>query len=619
MASSNGKCYVTFHCQCPDTSPGDELCLLGGIPALGEWRVPYRIRLATSASAFPLWSSDAVLLPAGIEVKYKYLIMPQCTCVIRGHRAGAARRPCCCSSSSNLPRWETIPGHDDSGNRIVKLNRGSHDLFDKFGHCDFPPLSIDAPSEFVARFHDNNSNAETAASPWARCQNNAVPSPRSLVNARDFPSNMNSPAGLAEPSHNSLDATIRLNMLKAIERLCKLNATQVADLRQTMERSHSQLLQQVADPRTEEKRDELTAQVAARIADSAAARAAAAATEAITIAVREASQSVADELLQKTTQAVEETIMDRVKQLTAEAVAKSVAGASAKLDEAAEKLTGIFSRRCVSGGPSMASLGAGLHTSNSTSASTADHSHGLTEIEDSEVHLHRGSHRRTCSADVETRLNRRKTSVDAAAKTLHVPNDFASNLANNSPSTSDFTEAVLTTKDIGPDLSWIQFTLHGIKRESAAIRQMLGMICHSLDVVASQQRGGEREWESDDTTTFEISTPRMTSRHSSSSSHDHQTDFTCGVRRNRSLGRNTATKSSSPEMSTHVCTNVGAVDNSCPGSPRAVVETDSICMAKSLEKFNTKSHYFPKVYTTNGNQEWEQYISTNKGLHKGGT
>lgn len=601
MALNNGKCLVTFHCRCPDTQPGDEVCLLGGAPSLGQWQIPCRIHLTTSSSSFPLWTSSPIAIPADIEIKYKYLITQQCRCYTKRSNFGASSPPCSCNSKSC--RWECIAGHDDAGNRIVRLSEGSHDLFDKFGQCDLPPLSMGASSICTKR---NASNS------WAATED-AISSPR---RAREFASRTNS--GIMG------DASVRLNMLKSIESLCKMNAIQVGDLRQTVDRSHSQLLQQIIDPLTGELRETLVDTVATRIGDAAAARAAAAATDAINSAIREASRTVAEQIYNSMAQTAEKVIMERLKQLTTEVVTTSIARASAKLEETVEKLLGR--RRCIPGGAaSVTSLGTALHSSASTSPSVADRSHALVETRTSDdVRLCApSSHRRSRSADIETRSSKEKVCFGDTTKDMSIPNDLAGNvMMNTSLSTSDFTDAVLTSKDIGPDLSWIQSMLYDIKRQNVNNRQLLGLVCHNLGMAPHDQID-ERDNEHNNTetlqhcnTAFQIFTPPEISRQSSSISLDD--DIASGKRRNHIPGQSATNKTSAAsEIAIRIGNDNAMLDAECPASPRAVVETTSICMAKSLEKFNVKGRFFPKIYTASGNQDWEEYISTNKGLHKG--
>lgn len=272
----------------------------------------------------------------------------------------------------------------------------------------------------------------------------------------------------------------------------------------------------------------------------------------------------------------------------------------------------------------MASLGTIPHSSASTSPSVADRSQVLAETEAGEVLLPHGSHRRSRSADIETRSSRggKVCLGDTAKEVPVVPNDFPSSLMNNSLSTSDFTDAVLTSKDIGPDLSWIQSMLYDIKRQSVNNRQLLGWICHNLGMAVprhEQKDEGEEEEDVGDTTAFQIFTPLEISRQSSSASLD-ETAIPSDARRHHHIPSRSASNqiSSASEMSIQISVDNGALGDECLASPRAVIETASICMAKSFEKFNVKGHYFPKVHTTSGDQDWEQYISTNKGLRKGG-
>ncbi|KAL8437763.1 hypothetical protein Efla_006655 [Eimeria flavescens] len=643
MAANGSTCAVTFHCRCADTKLGDEVCLLGAAVSLGEWRMAYRVRLSTTAASFPLWSSPAVELPPDVEVKYKYLIARQCTCSSNSRQAGgggaapaaaAAAGPCRCSSSSSPCRWEAISGHDEQGNRIVRVSQGRHDLFDKFGQCDLPPLLTEGPPKAVVCVDaeaDGRRRREEKASWEAAAANGYLDAAAAAAAAS---SSLAACSCVQGSGQSSQEATVRLNMLKAIERLCKLNATQVGELRHTMERSHSQLLQQLVDTRAGEKREEELAVEAA--AASAAARAVAAASEAIQVVVREASRVAAEEAINRATHAIEAAAAEGLRQLATQAVAKAVTAAAARLDEAAERLLANANSRNASGGGG--ALAVRLHSSSSTSASTADASQVLAEAEESEVQqqLHAGSssRRRARSADVERRLAKDSmASLTGRRGDLHGSTDYTSNMGgpvSSSPAPSEATEAALLYgKDVGADLAWIQFTLHSIKRENANIRQMLGMICHSLDAAMGVQHkklACDRDREEDgDAATFQISTPLEASRQSSSASliPESEAAGAASCLDSPLACDQASSKSSSPGLAGlpfHGHVPPLSDEQPPPASPRAVVETESISMAKSLEKFKVvaKGHCFPNVYTTNGNQNWEHYISTNKGLAKGG-
>ncbi|KAL8433727.1 hypothetical protein ACSSS7_003705 [Eimeria intestinalis] len=654
MSRISSNCSVTFHCRCSDTSPGPSRShprpaataataaetaaetaaataalaataapAKTGAPATQQQQQQHQqqrqfgsVRLSTTAATFPLWSSAAVALPCGVDIRYKYLIARQCTCSNssgsssssssssnssiggggRGKDGGAAAAgpaaPCRCSSSSSACRWENISGHDDQGNRIVRINGGSHDLFDKFGQCDLPPLSAGLPPQSVCL---TGASAEAAKGgvPWDQ----------------------------EEKQQSSRDSAASVSPTRSREA-----STAVGELRQTMERSHSQLLQQVVDARTGEKQGE--ALVAEAAATAAAAKAVAVASDAIQQVVETASKAAAEEVSRKARLAVEAAVQECIKQLAVDALSGSVAAALSRLDEAAERLLANASRRStISGGASssMSGVAARLQSSGSTSASTADASVVLAEAEESEVQqpMHTGSRRRSRSADIELRSSKdRLSNVDMQKPLSVVPHDFgAPTGACSSPAPSEIAEAAALTssKDLETDLSWIHFTLHSIRRENTNIRQMLGLICHSLDAALNSKtargfRADAVEGEERDTTTFSISTPVGISRQSSSASLFNESEeggaATTSCLDTPNPG-DTPPGNQQPPLLSPVRT------SRPPASPRGVVETESICMAKSLEKFNSRNHYFPNVYTATGNQNWEHYISTNKGLSKG--
>ncbi|CDJ47310.1 Carbohydrate-binding module family 20 protein, related [Eimeria brunetti] len=55
---------VVFECHCSATVPGQWVAVVGSAPQLGGWEVERSVRLHTTASSFPVWSSAPVPLPA---------------------------------------------------------------------------------------------------------------------------------------------------------------------------------------------------------------------------------------------------------------------------------------------------------------------------------------------------------------------------------------------------------------------------------------------------------------------------------------------------------------------------------------------------------------------------
>ncbi|OEH75946.1 hypothetical protein cyc_00174 [Cyclospora cayetanensis] len=723
MASACRSCYVTFHCICENTSIGEELCVLGSASSLGEWQLPLRIRLSTSKGTFPLWVSPPVPLPAGLAIKYKYVIVPLCKCNPPSNVLSKAQppeqAPCrCCSSASNSPcRWECIAGHDDSGNRIARLCRGSHDLFDKFGQCDFPPLTMSStpqplaapcasPASFLKTRSPSSHSSNTAyTSPssehdsWMRTDSSVCSSsPHASSASQDRPLKLHLPV----PSESSQEAAVLLKILKAIEKLCKNNALQarwagglcalviggascqVGDLRHTLEDSHGELLRQllvsvafsrIASGRPENKLPSscygfshpcmyapLTTQMGTgdtercealttRVASAAAASTAATTSEAVTTAHMES-------LLAK-----------KISQIAEETVAASMTKATQKLQETMEKLlTNAKHTRYESG--SFSSFESVLRSSPGTWISAADKSLMLTEGAEPELAVYLGSNRRSRSADELRRVKgkqHRQSGHGGSLKEETIRENTLSEVplhqqvpSQPSPASFGMSEAVLMSKDIGPDLSWIQSMLHDIKRENAGNRQLLGWICHNLDAALCSrkyqeqlqlhlhQRRGQREEErgegGDTARTFHIFTPVDLSRQSSTASlyHEEETErvITATMEDNGREDKSRphahvappciASPSSPVEPCAQIYRKVSSVETeqketedeeedeaSCVASPRAVVEKASINMTESFEKFNCKNHHFPNVYTSTGNLEWEHYVSTSKGLHKG--
>lgn len=118
------------------------MCLVGEHLELGGWDLRRCIRLRTTPQDFPWWSSYAVPLPHGINIKYKYFVMRETSC----DRCKMAF--CQCAEARRI-RWEDIQGHGDHNNRVIILNEGSYKVCDIFSKlfkrfCDV--LNADAIS-----------------------------------------------------------------------------------------------------------------------------------------------------------------------------------------------------------------------------------------------------------------------------------------------------------------------------------------------------------------------------------------------------------------------------------------------------------------------------------------
>mmetsp|Transcript_75961 Transcript_75961/g.210941 ORF Transcript_75961/g.210941 Transcript_75961/m.210941 type:complete len:772 (-) Transcript_75961:150-2465(-) len=91
---------VIFATEYLKTRPGEKLFVVGSHSSLGNWQTALAFPLETTAERFPVWESDAVTLPAGQAVEYKYIVM-------RENRCGSVL-------------WEELPG-----NRTVTAQLGA--------------------------------------------------------------------------------------------------------------------------------------------------------------------------------------------------------------------------------------------------------------------------------------------------------------------------------------------------------------------------------------------------------------------------------------------------------------------------------------------------------------
>lgn len=68
---------VVFECRCGWTVPGQWLAVVGSVSQLGQWDVNRSVRLQTTASSFPIWSSPDVWLDEGgdsANVEFKFVV-----------------------------------------------------------------------------------------------------------------------------------------------------------------------------------------------------------------------------------------------------------------------------------------------------------------------------------------------------------------------------------------------------------------------------------------------------------------------------------------------------------------------------------------------------------------
>ena len=68
---AEGTAHFVVHCDA--TQPGDEVFLIGGHPALGEWAPERAVRMRTSENMWPTWVAN-VRLPRGTHLEWKVLI-----------------------------------------------------------------------------------------------------------------------------------------------------------------------------------------------------------------------------------------------------------------------------------------------------------------------------------------------------------------------------------------------------------------------------------------------------------------------------------------------------------------------------------------------------------------
>lgn len=103
-------CSIVFAVRCDVTKPGEGVFLVGSHDSLGAWDADKALTLTTSASAFPVWSSQAITVSAGQALQYKFLIR-------RENKSGTAR-------------WEDFPG-----NHSVTPTQGSFHFVSTWGNA----------------------------------------------------------------------------------------------------------------------------------------------------------------------------------------------------------------------------------------------------------------------------------------------------------------------------------------------------------------------------------------------------------------------------------------------------------------------------------------------------
>mmetsp|Transcript_126045 Transcript_126045/g.351214 ORF Transcript_126045/g.351214 Transcript_126045/m.351214 type:complete len:756 (-) Transcript_126045:441-2708(-) len=65
---------VVFQVECRETRPGDGVFLIGSHDALGSWSPALAPSLTTTAETFPSWTSEAIALPVGTPVQFKFVV-----------------------------------------------------------------------------------------------------------------------------------------------------------------------------------------------------------------------------------------------------------------------------------------------------------------------------------------------------------------------------------------------------------------------------------------------------------------------------------------------------------------------------------------------------------------
>jgi alpha-amylase len=71
--SGSTTASITFNATVSQTVTGQEVYVVGNIPALGNWNTSAGIHLTTNSNTFPVWTVTASL-PASTAVQYKYII-----------------------------------------------------------------------------------------------------------------------------------------------------------------------------------------------------------------------------------------------------------------------------------------------------------------------------------------------------------------------------------------------------------------------------------------------------------------------------------------------------------------------------------------------------------------
>ncbi|KAL8430790.1 hypothetical protein Efla_004026 [Eimeria flavescens] len=112
---------VVFECRCGSTVPGQWLTVVGSSGELGSWCVERGVRMTTSASAFPLWSSNEVWLADQADsahaaaVEFKFVVGGPAPGAVVWEQLPANRRlsrgpeALCYRATFGSDRFEEIP------------------------------------------------------------------------------------------------------------------------------------------------------------------------------------------------------------------------------------------------------------------------------------------------------------------------------------------------------------------------------------------------------------------------------------------------------------------------------------------------------------------------------
>jgi hypothetical protein len=79
-SSSSSSCYVKFRLQKALTKVGQNVYLVGSVPALKMWNASQGIKMTTNKETYPIWETESLpilneLLESGNELlEYKYIV-----------------------------------------------------------------------------------------------------------------------------------------------------------------------------------------------------------------------------------------------------------------------------------------------------------------------------------------------------------------------------------------------------------------------------------------------------------------------------------------------------------------------------------------------------------------